>query len=214
MEEKSLLKLNLDQSQLTLMKKIKYLINAGADINEKDHIGHETFLFKTIDKDLFKTFKFLLANKADLNITNDYDQNILLYAIEDDKPKYVKYLLLNHLSILNINQIDREGNNPIILCLKKYHLFGGKRESQYEILKLLMEYSDFKINIWNKDNKGQSIENLMFAINDTEISEMILNYKDHMFINPEEIKKKRIEKAFEELKNRNMPDLEEDFTFI
>jgi len=141
----------------------KFLIDNGADINQKDKDGNTLLLQKITSRNFnYMDIKFLLDNGADINIKNNDKQTVLHFIYK-----------LNDLNLINdlmrekseINIKDKDGNTPLIYA-SKYN--------NYKVVKLLIDNgADITITNKNEENALMSLSNSRYFINEKEILDII-----------------------------------------
>jgi len=126
--------INLDNTDITLL-----LLNNGANPNIQDFIGN-TVVHYTIIEDNYEVLVYLMTSQetkfsVNINLFN-IDMNlpihILLEKIDDNKMKFLKYLLEGS----NLNFQNNNGNTPFfLLCLSKYWKNSRKEKIRHICLK-------------------------------------------------------------------------------
>ncbi|AGF84921.1 repeat protein [Moumouvirus goulette] len=123
------------------LKVIKFLIDLGLDVNDKDTHGNTALMYllqgksqidnKLVDKNNIQSIKLLLDSGADFNASNIIGNTISDYLLELDYQKSI-----NILEILEI-LLDR-GLNPTDYLLKI--MSNNKYHNNVPIIKLLLKY--------------------------------------------------------------------------
>jgi len=151
--------------KLGYKKIFKYLVKY-LDINQKDSKG-KSVLFYVIDKEDEEYIKYLINIGADINLKDSLSNCILDYAIKKGNISIIKILLQKF--NINVNEINSEGDTPILSLIKsdKYKV----KEKEEIVNKLIEKGCD--INFVNKESKSS----LIYAINKSYvyITKLLLN---------------------------------------
>jgi len=143
----------------------KYLVKY-LDVNRKDSQG-KNVLFYAIDEEDEESIKYLINIGADINIKDSLSNCILDYAIKKGNVSIIKILLQKF--NINVNEINNEGDTPIISIIKsdKYEI-----KEKEEIVNKLIE-KGCNINFIDKESKSS----LIYAINKSYvyITKLLLN---------------------------------------
>ena len=86
------------------------LIEAGADVNAVDGIGH-TPLIRAIETQQTEIVKILLSKKADPNAKDSQDEPILMYAVKSRKPEIAQAVIA---AGADVNWVSAEGDSPAL----------------------------------------------------------------------------------------------------
>lgn len=127
---------------------LHHLLNAGANVNEIDNEGNSP-LIVALSNTNFKFAKILFDHGANPTIKNKNGKSALHFAV-----KYALFDLDVQLLVelikagANVNDIDNEGNTPLIKVLQSYNSV-----STFNIVTILLE-NGANLNIKNK--KGQT----------------------------------------------------------
>lgn len=104
---------------------IRFLIDAGADVNAKDNKGNTPindfrvyYSEKEEYDDRHETLSFLIASGADVNNKGEYGQTILHDAVEQSSHGFINSLLEQG---ANINVVDDDGDTPLHIAVKHKH---------------------------------------------------------------------------------------------
>ncbi|TGK78176.1 ankyrin repeat domain-containing protein [Leptospira montravelensis] len=163
------------------MAKIKILVSAGVNLEEKDKKG-ETALFYALDNNRINIARYLIENHADVNAVNYLGRLVVQPAIANNQFDLIK-LMIRH----NLNLEKTNGNGTIlnIVCNRKQVNFkmvqlfvdnavdiNAKDKNQYSPLMYLTTKEEPNINIIQymikkgadvnaKDPTGRSILRLL-----------------------------------------------------
>lgn len=123
--------------ELVLLDKISFmqtLLKWGVNIDTKDH-KQETPLFYAVQTANKKMIDYLISQGANPNLTNVYGETILHKAFLIKDIKLFGYLLSKK---IDINIIDKDGNNLILKFIQSYF---SPEDTSYaaEVIKLLVE---------------------------------------------------------------------------
>ena len=139
---------------------VELLLKKGVNVNIRDYEFGQTALMNAVICNNIKLVELLVNNGVDLNIKDNNGETALIHAIkkqisiEKDIMKPYEKKLLENLKIenqkvkKNIERIFIINNNRII-----------KRDNNLEIINLLIEKSNLKIKVANK-NSIEYISNL------------------------------------------------------
>jgi ankyrin repeat protein len=98
-----------------LLEQIRNLIQKGADVNQKDHLGRTPLFLVTNDEHL-DILKLLIEHGADPYHKDKENRSILHYCTRLKTIKTAQYYLDNF--NLNINAQDNEGLTPLMSCVR------------------------------------------------------------------------------------------------
>lgn len=94
---------------------VKFLIEAGADVNAKSHYG-ATPLSLAAEKGHLEITKVLLSHGADINAKDDHGDTALMYAVEFGHPDAVKLLLD---SGSDVTPKDADGETALMVAKRR-----------------------------------------------------------------------------------------------
>jgi ankyrin repeat protein len=150
------------------MDTIKYLINKGANINNKDSYGITTLIKLCIGDNAdqcIDVIKYLIKKKANINLKTNFGNTALIFASKFSKSGIlVKYLIEQG---ANINEKNYDGFSVLSHALNC---------NRIETIKILL---DFRVNIYTTFDKKETIFNYVkkkYKIN-SEIYKLIFSYK-------------------------------------
>lgn len=112
---------------------VKMLLDAGADVNEKD-IDDRTALILTSRPGNENIVKMLLAAGADVNAENKNKSSALLEAVGFRSENIIQELII---SGADINAQNYDGNTALMLALQSYLNIGGVDDDISIILTIL-----------------------------------------------------------------------------
>jgi ankyrin repeat protein len=141
-----------------------FLLEKGADPNEKSENGTPPILYAVMHKNLEFT-NILIQKGADLNAKNFYDNTALIFAANHSNFELANLLLQNK---ADVDTVNFEGNSPLI-----YATF----QKNKEMVKLLVE-NHANINLQNK--KGESALLLASNQGNTEMVKLLLEHGANM----------------------------------
>jgi cytohesin len=147
---------------------IKFLIEAGADINAKDNQGNTPLNNFPLyhDEDSYEaridTLSFLIANGAEINNKNNKGYTILHSAVLKGNIDFVRFLLQQG---ANINTVDNYGNTPLHTALE-----------DAEMVELLLKYHPDII----KNSRGQTPLDVAEENHLEDLYEMIGEYIENL----------------------------------
>lgn len=129
------------ESQKNIIVAIKMLLQAGANVNHKS--DNSTILYNMVLLNQLEVVKFLVANKADVNLVYDFGggriTNVLIRAA-DKKPGILEILLK---AGADPNAVLKSGITPLIVA--------ARRNDLTENVKALIKY---RANLNAKDSDG------------------------------------------------------------
>ena len=130
-------------SQIESMNKIRYLMNAGADINARDETGSTPLMYAAAKNGSSDLPKMLIDHGADIHAKNTKGTTVLMRASTVYKPDIAKLLLEKGAAV---NERDGEGRTALMWVLSRIMVENAN------ILVLL----DAGADINARDNKGRT----------------------------------------------------------
>ena len=96
--------------------------------------------------------------KANVNVTNNDGNNILMIAAEENEPVIVNYILENEDVEININDVNMHDQTALMLAAK---------EGNYEVVDVILKHSNTvssgELNMAQVDSNGQNVIHLIAA---------------------------------------------------
>jgi ankyrin repeat protein len=145
---------------------VEYLINKGADLKAKNHLGNP-ILFKAVFTENIEIWEILVNNGIDINTTNKFGTNLLTFAISGGYFDSAIYLFtkganlqFNRLSAKQVNDF----NLGFIEFLSKIIKTSDAEDYPGKLYFNLIYYEGIKKNIIEKYN-SEEVEN---AVNQIE----------------------------------------------
>ncbi|EAY05872.1 hypothetical protein TVAG_284550 [Trichomonas vaginalis G3] len=168
---------------------LKHLIEKGADIHKKDHIGC-TCLSYLVDEEQLEGLKFLVEQGADINVRNQLGTTPLLKVADTNNTEIAKYLIEKG---ANVNYTGYKGISPLMKaskhnCLGTIKLLLEHGADRYKTNDEGMNCLEFAISANSYDavklllengidpNKGRSPLLMACANNYTEIIQLLIDH--------------------------------------
>jgi len=157
----------------------KFLIEKGAEINQKIGYIHEfdgnilNLAYRTDSQDFYS---FLLKNGYDINQSCDNGDTMLHYAASYKYKKMSEFLIKNG---ANVNQKNLQGLTPLHFCCSCISFFPNpeRSKSNFEIHKLLLE-NGVDINL--KTKNGHTAIQLSLVSKEFDISRSLIERENEI----------------------------------
>jgi len=223
MEKKSLVKLNFKQDENTLIKKINYLLDNGANINEKNSVGN-TALSLAIMMNKNEILKHLLNKGATQATLNNELISPLFLSILFENKEANKILLKDALKKDKKDLIQSLSIKGRTLATYAFLEIDWEKEETFEIFENILKYSNYLIDIEKKDNENNTL--LDYIVKDTpsnankalKVLRKYINKEFNINLKKEEVLNKLKENLIEntnKIKENDFElDLNDDFSFL
>lgn len=113
---------NIDKSE-DLFSNLHFIGKNNIDLNNKENVNGLSILHLTIIHNNLDFLHILIENNANINNTDFYGNNILMYAVILNKPDIILDLLNKYNNKINVNLTNIDGNTVLHLILKSKYMY-------------------------------------------------------------------------------------------
>lgn len=180
---------------------IQCLLNAGADPNLRDHLGHTLLMTAVLNNNPSMVAKLCKWVKPNLELVTHSSKKSALTLASDHDFQEVAYLLLQLGAIKSINDFNRYGNTLTLLAINANNvpllelLYAKKanfnvfhqgcadsiakhafEDEKLDIIKKLLQWNWYSLDINCQNTNGNTLLMLALKAGDEKFARLLLNY--------------------------------------